>query len=132
MRRSIRRAVRERAQGRCEYCLRTEDDTLYTLELEHIIARKHQGSDDLENLALCCTHCNLHKGPNIAGIDPETGDLTELFHPRRHRWEEHFGFDGWIIVGRTPIGRTTVQVLCLNSPAQIYIREERKSDEPSS
>jgi hypothetical protein len=34
-----------------------------------------------------CLHRNQHKGPNIAGRDPETGEIVQLFH---HRWGEHF------------------------------------------
>jgi 5-methylcytosine-specific restriction endonuclease McrA len=35
----------------------------------------------LENLALACIDCNLQKGPNLSGIDPETRKVTELFIP---------------------------------------------------
>jgi hypothetical protein len=83
--------------------------------VEHIIPRKHRGADEPSNLALACYHCNLHKGPNLAGIDPDTGLVVELFHPRVQTWEEHFTFDeGWII-GRTPCGRATVDVLEMNA-----------------
>jgi hypothetical protein len=68
--------------------------------------------------------CNLHKGTNIAGYDPETGQLTELFHPRRQVWEEHFEWRGILIVGRTPVGRATVEVLDLNSDEQLQLRIE--------
>jgi len=71
---------------------------------------------------MACVDCNLHKGPNIAGYDPETGELTELFHPRRHIWSEHFRWEDALIVGRTAIGRTTVQVLELNSEEQVQLR----------
>jgi hypothetical protein len=57
---------------------------------DHIIARQHGGKSDLENLALACLHCNQHKGPNIAGRNPESDELVELFHPRRDRWSEIF------------------------------------------
>jgi len=33
---------------------------------------QHGGFDDLDNLALACIDCNLHKGPNLTVIDPET------------------------------------------------------------
>jgi hypothetical protein len=69
-----------------------------------------------------CSFCNLHKGSNLAGYDPETGALTELFHPRRDEWAEHFFWEGMIIVGRTPMGRTTVEVLQLNSEDQLELR----------
>lgn len=48
-----RALVRERAGNRCEYCrLHQRDSPLAVLQVEHIIPRKHGGSEDLENLAL--------------------------------------------------------------------------------
>ena len=85
-------------------------------------ARKHGGSDDESNLCLACIDCNLHKGPNLTGIDPLTGVVTELFHPRRQRWEDHFALDRIYIIGRTAIGRTTIQVLGMNSDDQLSLR----------
>ena len=46
------------------------------------------------NLALACHHCNLHKGPNLTGIDPLTQLVTTLFNPRVDRWDEQFARDG--------------------------------------
>ena len=60
-----------------------------------------------------------HKGSNLTGIDPETDEITELFHPRRHQWEEHFEWKGIFIVGLTAIGRTTVRVFNMNSDDQL-------------
>jgi hypothetical protein len=31
-----------------------------------------------ENLAFACYHCNLHKGPNLSGIDQDSGALVRL------------------------------------------------------
>jgi 5-methylcytosine-specific restriction endonuclease McrA len=118
-----RRTVRERAGDRCEYCgLRQNQSPLATLHVEHIIPRKHGGTDSLENLALACIDCNLHKGPNLAGYDPATGRLTPLFHPRRDLWSEHFARQEFLIVGKTASGRTTVAVLDLNSEERIQLR----------
>ena len=79
-----RQFVWQRAKGRCEYChLPEEHAAVAPLHLEHIIARKHRGSDALNNLALACHQCNLHKGTNLASFDPDTGELTPLFNPRR-------------------------------------------------
>jgi hypothetical protein len=80
------------------------------------------GSDDPENLALACQECNLHKGPNLTGIDPETGDIVPLFHPRRDSWTEHFAFRGAVIIGLTPAGRATVNVLAMNGARQLETR----------
>lgn len=120
---STKALIRERAGNRCEYCqLHQSDSPLATLHVEHIVPKKHGGTDDLDNLALACIDCNLHKGPNLTGIDSETGEVTELFHPRRHRWDDHFEWDGLNIIGKTAIGRTTVRVLHMNSDDQLALR----------
>jgi hypothetical protein len=52
-------------------------------------------------------YCNAHKGPNLSGLDPESGALVRLFHPRQDRWDEHFepSNAGVLIVGRSAVGR---------------------------
>jgi len=119
----IREHVRERAGNACEYChLHQNDSPLASLHLEHIVPRVHGGDDDLPNLALACVDCNLHKGTNLTGIDPETGLITELFHPRRQRWNDHFEWLGIYISGKTAVGRTTIRVLNMNSDDQLALR----------
>ena len=114
---NLRRHVRSRAGDRCEYCrLRQEHETLTPFHVEHVIAAQHGGTDDDDNLALACAWCNLIKGPNIASLDPATGSLTRLFHPRQDRWEDHFRRDGPHIAGRTEVGRATVHLLRMNDP----------------
>lgn len=119
----IRAQVRERAQNACEYChLHQDDSPLATLHIEHIIPKIHGGSDDIDNLALACIDCNLHKGTNLTGMDPETNTLTELFHPRRQEWNEHFEWKGIYLAGKTAAGRTTIRVLNINSEDQLALR----------
>lgn len=98
-------------------------ETTLAFPIDHIIARQHGGPTALENLALCCGRCNLSKGPNIAGLDPQTRELTRLFDPRRDIWSEHFAFDGPTVAGLTAIGRTTVVVLAMNQPHQVAKRQ---------
>ena len=69
-----------------------------------------------KNLALACFHCNTHKGPNVAGVDPATGQIVRLFNPRLDRWSEHFAWEGPEIRALTSIGRLTVRTLALNDP----------------
>lgn len=84
-----RQKVRDRAGDRCEYCkLEQKHSPIAALQIDHIVPRKHGGSDDLDNLALACIDCNLAKSTNIAGLDPITGQLTALFHPRKDNWQE--------------------------------------------
>lgn len=123
MTRALQEQVRLRAGNRCEYCqLPQADSPLAALHIEHIRPVKHGGTNDAENLCLACIDCNLHKGPNLTGIDPATGTVTELFHPRRQVWAEHFEWRAVQIVGRTAVGRTTVRVLNMNSDDQVDLR----------
>ena len=65
----------------------------------------------------------MHKGPNIASLDPDTSEMVPLFHPRRDTWSEHFEWNEGILVGRTPIGRATVELLAINHPDHVLLRE---------
>jgi hypothetical protein len=118
-----KRQVRERAQNACEYChLHQDESPLAALHVEHIIPKVHGGVDAFDNLALACIDCNLHKGTNLTGIDLQTHEVTELFHPRRQHWDEHFEWQGIYLVGKTAAGRTTIQVLNMNSDDQVALR----------
>jgi hypothetical protein len=78
---AMRRLVRHRAGDRCEYCLLHQEHSGLRHHLEHIVARQHGGSDNVDNLALACHRCNMYKGPNLSGIDPRDGRIASLFHP---------------------------------------------------
>ena len=121
---ATRDLVRRRADGRCEYCRLRQEHSELTHHVEHIIAKQHGGSDDVENLALSCHRCNLHNGPNLSGIDPQTGQIAQLFHPRRDRWSDHFAFEDACINGLTAAGRTTVHVLDLNDARRVGLRAQ--------
>jgi hypothetical protein len=122
---SLAQEVRQRAGGLCEYCRMPQ--MFYptvTFPIDHIIAKQHRGATRLSNLALSCIHCNSYKGTNLAGIDPRTRTLTRLFNPRRQKWDRHFRWNGPYLVGKTAVGRTTVEVLAMNHPDVIEVREE--------
>jgi hypothetical protein len=119
----IRRFVRGRAGERCEYCRLHQNNSELVHHIEHVVARQHGGSDDADNLALTCHRCNLNKGPNLSGVDPFTGRVETLFHPRRDQWHEHFVFRGPHIEGLTPSSRATVEVL-VNDARRLELRQE--------
>lgn len=125
---ALERLVRRRASGRCEYCRLPQAASRVPFEIDHIRPRKHHGRTVAGNLALSCVYCNAYKGPNLSGIDPKTGRVTTLFHPRRHQWADHFRFDGGMLIGRTAIGRSTVDVLRINRPNLVAIREVLMED----
>jgi hypothetical protein len=120
----LSRRVFERAKGICEYCRLPSERYPLPFELDHIIARHHGGKTRLDNLALACPRCNRNKGPNIAGIDTLTHDIIRLYNPRRDQWGEHFRWRGPRLVGQSPIGRVTVQVLGINHPDRIRLRRQ--------
>ena len=117
-----REIVRRRAGDCCEYCRLRQEQTGLTHHVEHIVARQHHGSDDPDNLALACNRCIAHKGPNLTGIDPSSGGIVPLFHPRRDAWTDHFAFQGPRIVGLTATGRATVYVLAMNDERRVERR----------
>jgi hypothetical protein len=80
---AVHKAVRARAGHRCEYCRFPETFAELPFHLDHIIALQHGGPTVPENLALACCYCNRYKGPNLSGIDPESGNVVSLFHPRQ-------------------------------------------------
>lgn len=114
--------VRQRAGDRCEFCHLPQAYVLVTFHVEHIIPKQHGGSDDADNLGYACNRCNWHKGPNLTGIDPESGQIATLFNPRRQAWEDHFSWHGAAIVGLTPTGRATLQVLQMNASLRLRLR----------
>lgn len=123
MNKRIRLLVRNRANHRCEYCLLHETHLpLFPFHLEHIIPSKHGGTTRLSNLCWSCLYCNLAKGSNLSGIDPYTGQITPLFHPRKKQWRRHFQLHGATLVGRTATGRATVAVMRMNVPHRVALR----------
>lgn len=121
---ATRHLVRQRARDRCEYCHLPEDAVDVPFHLEHIIARQHGGSDDPSNLCLACDRCNLHKGPNLNSIDPDTGTSVPLFHPRQQKWDDHFAWLGAEIVGVSVTGRVTVRLLQMNARHRLLLRSQ--------
>jgi hypothetical protein len=118
----LEQSIRRIALDRCEYCLMPEAASGLKHVLDHIRARQHDGKTEFENLALCCGRCNAFKGPNSAGIDPRSQQVTPLFHPRQNTWSEHFRYDGAVLIGLTATGRATIAVLSINLPIRIASR----------
>jgi hypothetical protein len=68
----------------------------------------------------------LHKGPNLAGIDPVGGQMVRLFNPRLDRWIEHFQWQGVMAIGITEIGRATIAVLKMNDVLDLTARYDMR------
>ena len=121
---ALRRRIIERAGNRCEYCQMPAAFDSAPFQIDHVRAQKHHGPTTADNLAWACFPCNNHKGANLAGIDPETGNIARLFNPRDDRWEEHFAWEGPRLVGKTGIGRATIDVLAINLSDRVALRQE--------
>lgn len=119
-------SVARRAFHRCEYCHAPELVFNFPFEVEHVIPVSQGGEDEESNLALACRSCNLHKGADVRGVDPASGEAVRLFHPRIDGWREHFQVDQVTarIDGVTPIGRATASRLNVNSASQLLARRQ--------
>jgi hypothetical protein len=121
---AVRREVVRRAGNRCEYCLIHQDDAASRHQVDHVIAEKHGGQTELDNLALSCLPCNRRKSSDIGAIDPESGQIAPLFNPRTQAWSDHFKIKSNRIIGLTAEGRATVEFMQLNSPERSQERVE--------
>lgn len=117
--------VKERAQYTCEYCISQLLFSPDPFSIEHIIPTSKNGSNDLDNLALSCQGCNNRKYTHIQAIDPITGQMSNLYHPRKDNWNEHFKWneDCSSIIGLTPKGRATIKRLDLNREGLVNLRK---------
>lgn len=119
---ALRRAVVDRAQHFCEYCGVPDVATLLPHEPDHIVAIQHGGRTALENLCYACFECNRFKGPNLSSVDPDTGMVTDLYHPRKAPWSAHFRWRGGVIEPLTATGRATAFLLRLNIEDRVAFR----------
>lgn len=94
--------------------------------MDHIVPVAKAGGTESGNLALACVSCSLRKGARDTAKDPRTGRLIKLFHPRLHRWGDHFRTKGCRIEGITATGRATVAALHFNRAIALAIRAEEK------
>jgi hypothetical protein len=122
---SIQRLVKDQSKGYCEYCCSPEAVSTQSFHLDHIVPSSKGGKSEFSNLAYCCGGCNGYKYDKIQSIDPFSKQPTSLFHPREHKWPEHFQWssDDLTIEGISPIGRATIDLLQLNRIGNINLRK---------
>jgi hypothetical protein len=126
----LRQEVERRAKGLCEYCRSNSAATDSPYDIDHINPKSQGGSDSAENLAFSCRGCNINKYNKIKAIDPLSKKEVSLFNPRNDTWYEHFSWseDYTLVIGRSRIGRATVEALRLNRPSLIGLRISRHKD----
>ena len=59
-----------------------------------------------------CEYCHLPQ------------EATPFFNPRTDNWNDHFATRGAKIVGLTPTGRATAQLLNMNDSRRVDLREQ--------
>jgi HNH endonuclease len=127
---TLRRLVQERANLSCEYCLLPAGLAFFPHEVDHVIAEKHGGITEADNLAYTCWRCNRHKGSDLGSFDPQTGNFCFLFNPRQQSWIEHFIIENFNIIGLTSEGRTTAKLLQFNRDEKIAERQRWLIENP--
>lgn len=121
--------IAQRAGFLCENCHTPEDFSPDTFDIEHITSLFLGGSNDEDNLALACGGCNTNKHMHSAWTDTFTGLPSPLFHPRKDNWSEHFSWsdDFNLLIGLTPIGRATLELLQMNREQLVNLRKALSS-----
>jgi HNH endonuclease len=120
----LKQSVSTRAKNYCEYCRSPGKYSTDSFTVDHVKPRQAGGENTLDNLAWACLGCNGHKHTKTDDVDPETGEKVALFNPRQQVWTEHFGWseDFTEVIGKTPCGRATVNVLRLNRTGLVNLR----------
>jgi hypothetical protein len=120
-----RAEVTSRAGHQGEYCRLPTRGQVATFPIDHVIPRSRNGTNDLDNLALTCPHCNAHKWNEIEAPDNSTGEISRFFNPRKDVWIEHFEWsttNSWELIGLTSVGRATIDAFRINDADMIALR----------
>ncbi len=123
---NIKIKVRETSRFRCGYCLILQRYSPMIFQFDHYIPVSLGGTNNEENLWLVCGNCNNAKSDKTEAFDSVTKSTVPIFNPRTQIWNEHFetSKDRAIIIGKTPIGRGTVEALKLNDERVVVVRRE--------
>lgn len=118
--------VRKSARFRCGYCLLSQKYSPIIFQFDHLIPISEGGTNAESNLWLACGNCNSAKSDKTECFDPITKTTNPIFNPRTQNWNKHFEWSegGAIILGKTPVGRGTVELLKLNDERVVAVRRE--------
>lgn len=113
---NLKQFIIKRSKGHCEYCKCPSTFSTELFSIEHIIPRSKNGSNELDNLAYACIGCNIYKSDKIEFIDVVSQTISILYNPRKMNWVDHFIWDEslTVMIGKTAIGRATIEGLKLN------------------
>jgi HNH endonuclease len=117
--------IRLIAKNRCGYCLCQQEYVWDILEIDHIYPLAKGGKTSEENLWLICSTCNNAKYNKTEVFDSITEKTVPIFNPRTQNWDEHFSWskNGAKIIGKTAVGRATINALHLNRERFIKTRK---------
>ena len=124
--RSYKPYLREEFARRCVYC-RFPDHFKYAdgFGVDHYRPRKKYQdlAADYGNLFYCCNSCNSKKGdfwPNRLQYDRR----WLIPNPCHNRMSVHLWYEGETAVAKTPSGKCAVDVLRLNAPDAVHLRQD--------
>ena len=91
-------------------------NAIHPFNIDHIVLEKEGSNDDPDNLALSCGGDNNNKGDKTAAFDPVTKEIVPIYNPRKDKWSAHLAWseDFLEMIGLTPTGRATIELLKLN------------------
>ncbi len=112
----LKELIFKRANGLCEYCKSPADISPQPFAIEHIIPKSKTGKTTETNLALSCQGCNNYKYNKINGVDNLTGEIVDIYNPRKQEWINNFKWSDDVLemIGITSTGRVTIDELKLN------------------
>jgi hypothetical protein len=111
----LRAEVLKRDAGRCRYCGLVQIGQATVFHVDHILPKSKGGPTTIDNLALQCPHCSLHKSNKTHAPDAQSGQSVALFHPLSQPWPDHFTLDAdGTMYGKTEVGRATIDALAMN------------------
>ena len=121
---NLKRLVIDRSQNNCEYCKFPMQFSLDSMEIDHIFPVSRGGKTIAENLAFACHGCNQYKRNCCEGFDSVSMAEVPLYNPREMVWKDHFSWseDMTLVIGRTPTGRVSVDLLKLNRSGAVNLR----------
>jgi hypothetical protein len=122
----LRRQLEEADDHRCVYCQTSQANSGQRMVPDHIIPENKGGERVFENLCFACRLCNEFKGSQVTGVDPLTGQVLPLFHPRQQNWQDHFAWEesGTRITGLSAVGRATIVALKMNHEVIVPARQK--------
>lgn len=105
----IRKALLEMSAGKCCYCETKLGEESKYLEVEHFHPKKYYPDEVVtwENLLPVCKRCNAHKSSHDTKREP-------IIHPVQDEPKTHLRLTNYFLKANTPLGKTTIEVVCLN------------------